>query len=416
MPKPRRDSRLRGNDERIALPRESAQQTTARCKCAAKYEYNVRMSLANLDREKIRKAVRDAYRHGRKTMEELRRDASSLSLHKLGHYDVNAVAFVAADGGNRPIGEEGEGFNPDMVEMVRVVDSLGRERFLDAVAAHQSAADLVKQARDSKPLQVLCDDLGVTNIGELTDWGGNQKSRHMVRTYREIAEWAVIYHLIVKKEEWGSDTVLVREGPLRSLFFKPEIFRRLDEKFRAAYKRHKDNGVTVSLVGISKSSVILSRLSVALTLEKTFEKDHACYAEVPRDTAEKFYAKRWLDTLETAPANSDYQSMGEMYLVKFGTLPLSPVWAVDVAEWQREDAPAVLGQLAADARPGFPIPDFPMSVQKAHEHARIGPLENSILSDILLEEMGVKSPDERERLYRLKHLGEDITARRYRNA
>ena len=373
------------------------------------------MSLANLDREKIRKAVRDAYRHGRKTMEELRRDASLLSLHKLGHYDVNAVAFVAADGGNRPIGEEGEGFNPDMVEMVRVVDSLGRERFLDAVAAHQSAAELVRQARDSEPLQVLCNDLGVTNIGELTPLAGKD-SRQMVRTYREIAEWAVIYHLIVKKE-WGSDTVLVREGPLRSLHFKPQIFRRLDEKFRAAHNKRKDEGVTVSLVGISKSSAILSRLSVALTLEKTFENDYACFAGVPRSTAEKFYEKRWLDTLETAPSSGEYQSMGEMYLVKFGTLPLSPVWAVDIAEWQKKDAAKVLGQLAADARPGFPIPDFPMSVQKAHDHARIGPLENSLLSDILLEEMGVELPDdERERLYRLKYLGEDITARRYRNA
>ena len=372
------------------------------------------MSLATLDIDKIREAVRNAYGHGRKTMEELRRDASSLSLHKLGHYDVNAVAFVAADGGNRPIGEEGEGFNPDMVEMVRVVDSLGRERFLDAVAAHQSAAELVKQARNSEPLQVLCNDLGVTNIGELTPLVGKD-SRQMVKTYREIAEWAVVYHLM--KKEWGADTVLVREGPLRSLFFKPEIFRRLDEKFRAAYKRHKDDGVTVSLVGISKSSVILSRLSVALTLEKTFEKDYACYAGVPRSTAEKFYAKRWLDTLETAPSSGDYQSMGEMYLVKFGASLLSPVWAVDVAAWQKKGAVKVLGQLAADARPGFPIPDFPMSVQQAHEHARIGPLENSILSDILLDEIAENfSDEERERLYRLKYLGEDITARRYRNA
>ncbi|MGI9338377.1 MAG: hypothetical protein ACR2P4_07710 [Gammaproteobacteria bacterium] len=373
------------------------------------------MSLAALNIDKMRKAVREAYRHGRKTMEELRRDANSLVPRKLGHYDVNAVAFVAADGGNRPVGEEGEGFNPDMVEMVRVVDSLGRERFLDAVAAHQTTAELVRQARDSEPLQVLCRDLGVTNIGELTPLEGKDP-RQMVKTYREIAEWAVIYHLIVKKE-WGSDTVLVREGPLRSLHFRQEIFTRLDGQFRAAFDKRKDEGVTVSLVGISKSSAILSRLSVALTLEKTFEKDYACYAQVPQSTAEKFYAKRWLDTLATAPANGKYQSMAQMYLVKFGSEPLSPVWAVDIAEWQKKDAAKVLGQLAADARPGFPIPDFPMSVQKAHDHARIGPLENSRLSDILLEEMSEAfSADERERLYRLKYLGEDITARRYRNA
>lgn len=373
------------------------------------------MTLAALNIDKIRKAVRDAYGRGRKAMEELRRDANSLTLRKLGHYDVNAVAFVAADGGNRPIGEEGEGFNPDMVEMVRVVDSLGRERFLDAVTARQTTAELVRQARDSEPLRVLCEDLGVSNIGGLTPLEGKDP-RQMVRTYREIAEWAVIYHLTVKKE-WGSDTVLVREGPLRSLHFHPDIFRRLDGRFRAAYSKHKKDGVTVSLVGVSKTSAILSRLSVALTLEKTFEKDYPCYAEVPRKMAERFYDRRWLDTLTTAPADGKYQSMARMHLVKFGYERLSPVWAVDVADWQKDDAAKVLGQLAADARPGFPIPDFPMSVQKAHDYARIGPLEYSVLSDIMLEAMTQdRTPEERERLYRLKHLGEDITARRYRNA
>ena len=348
-------------------------------------------------------------------MTDLRTDANSLQLHRLAHYDANAVAFVAADGGNRPLGEEGEGFNPAMVEMVRVVDSLGRECFLDAVSAEQSAAELLRQAQQSEPLRALCRDLQVADIGELSAMVGRRPNQ-IVKTYREIAEWAIVYNLMTAKE-WGTDTVIVREGSLRSIVFRPPIFRLLDEKLRQASARHKQNGISVSLAGVSKSSILLSRLSVALTLEKTFEKDYACYAEVQKEMAEKFYARRWLDTLQTAPPDGDYQSIGEMYLVKFGKTPLSPVWAVDIAAWQKADAAKILGQLAADARPGFPIPDFPMSIQKAHDHAKIGPLEYSVLSDILLEEMTKdKSSEERERLYRLKHLGEDITARRYRNA
>lgn len=175
--------------------------------------------------------------------------------------------------------------------------------------------------------------------------------------------------------------------------------------------------MTVSLVGISKSSVLLSRLSTALALEGIFEKDYPCYTKIDRETAEEFYKKRWLDTVETASPNEDPLSMGEMYLVKFGKHPLSPVWMVDVAYWQKTDASKVLGQLAADARPGFPIPDFPMCVQQAHDFARVGPLEISVFSDMLTEEIGHNlSEHERERLFRLKYLGEDITARRYGNA
>ena len=62
--------------------------------------------------------------------------------------------------------------------------------------------------------------------------------------------------------------------------------------------------------------------------------------------------------------------MGNLFLIKFGDRPFDPVWPVDIAEWDTTQAPRIIGQLLNDAQPGFPIPDFPMSVQKAHDHCK----------------------------------------------
>ena len=108
--------------------------------------------------------------------------------------------------------------------------------------------------------------------------------------------------------------------------------------------------------------------------------------------------------------------MAEMFLVKFGDHPLDPVWPVDVAAWQADDAEKILGCLAEDARPGFPIPDFPMCIQKAHDHAKIGGLEMSFLNDLLFDHMTEKmSGEEREKALRVRHLREDTGTMRYRH-
>ena len=102
---------------------------------------------------------------------------------------------------------------------------------------------------------------------------------------------------------------------------------------------------------------------------------YPCYVKVPDHIAKYCYNfdRTWLDTLEDSEADEEgqyrYQAMGKMFLVKFGNRPYDPVWPVDIAEWQVDEADKILGQLTQDAQPGFPIPDFPMCVQKAHDYA-----------------------------------------------
>ena len=376
------------------------------------------MGLENLNLEEVKRRLADAWGAERKDLERLRDVARQLKggARKLGRQQASAVAFVAADGGDNRIRlNAAPGGAPAIVELVRVVDSNGRECALDAVAGAVDDDFFSRPRTDA--VGRLCRDLGVSRVSDLSPYFKNPKlpRSEKMRVYRDIVEWAVLYHLLAGRE-WGSDTLLVREGALRTRVFHPDIFREMDLKIRGACERHKEKGgVDMFFVGVAKSTVLLDRLRFALSLEGAFERDYPCLARVPTDIAKKFYERRWLDTLETADGR-EYLSMAEMFLVKFGDHPLDPVWPVDVAAWQAERAEKILGCLAEDARPGFPIPDFPMCIQRAHDHAKIGGIELSFLNDLLFDHMTADMSDgEREKALRARHLREDPGAMRYRH-
>ena len=195
---------------------------------------------------------------------------------------ANTVSFVSADGGDNRIF-----FNPAVIELVRVVDSRGNQCALDAIAGNAKAESLNNRTEEGNPLIVtplkkLCSDLNL-NVTELSyllkGLGEPGKSTGAIRTYRDIVEWAVLYDLLHK--DWGSDTLIIREGLLRTKSFKREIFPKIDQKIRDICKKHKSNNINVSIIGVAKQSAVLSRLAVALELEETFHKPFPCYARVP---------------------------------------------------------------------------------------------------------------------------------------
>ncbi len=181
--------------------------------------------------------------------------------------------------------------------------------------------------------------------------------------------------------------------------------------------------MTLPSVSLTKQSAVLGRLAVALELEATFHRPFACYVQVDREIEEDCYNfdRTWLETFETSEPEEDgrklYQALGRMFLVKFGDRPLDPVWPVDIAEWQISDAPRILGQLTIDAQQGFPIPDYPMCIQRAHEFAKLTGIEVEVLQDLLVQGMCQQlTPDETERLLRMKYLGQSLAALRYKEA
>jgi len=384
------------------------------------------MPLAEDNFSQIRERVLAAYQIELPVLNKLRGFAKQIKndVKPIRPYSTNAVSFVSADGGDNRLY-----FNPAVIEFVRIVDSRGNQCALDAIPGNAKPDYLDERGELGKPtmlapLQRLCADLNVkvTGLSYLLNGLGEQgKSTGAVRTYRDIVEWAVLYDLLHK--EWGSDTVVVREGLLRTKSFKRSIFPQIDKLIRQVCSEHKKKHVNVSIVGVAKQSSVLSRLAIALELEEVFHKPFPCYVPVPPEIEEECYNfdRTWLDTLETSEPDENgkylYQSLGKLFLVKFGDRPSDPVWPVDLAEWDVKEAARIIGQLLNDAQPGFPIPDFPMSVQKAHDFARINGIEMSVLQDILFD--GVMQPlpgSEKERILRMRYLSENILNRRYKNA
>jgi hypothetical protein len=387
------------------------------------------MTLANFDIEELRAKVLAASQADDPLVQKFRGYARRLrdKTKPLRSYSVNAVSFVSADGGdNRLV------FNPAVVELVRVVDSRGNQCALDAVASTARLEELEQRAKAGAskavaPLERLCSDLnfGLRELSYLLNGLGNPgKSTGAIRCYRDIVEWAVLYDLVTNPSlQWGGDTILVRDGLLRTKSFKREVFPKIYEKLRAGIASHRQRNVALSLVGVAKQSAVLGRLAVALEIEGSFHKNFPCYAEVDQDIEADCYNfdRTWLDTYETTEAQDDgtrlFQSMGRMFLVKFGDRPLDNVWPVYVADWQVGQAAKILGQLMVDAQQGFPIPDYPMCIQRAHDFAKLTGLEIEVLQDLLVDGVcrGLTSA-ESERVLRMKYLGRSLAALRYKEA
>jgi len=385
------------------------------------------MALAEDNFGEIKRRVYDAYKYEEPILQKFREYARRIKndVKPIRPYSVNAVSFVSSDGGDNRLY-----FNPAVIELVRVVDSRGNQCALDAIAGNSKASDFNERAKSGSPLLVeplrkLCADLGmnVLDLSYLLNGIEEQgKSTGAIRVYRDIVEWAVLYDLM-KYREWGSDTIIIREGMLRTKSFKLTVFPKIDGLIRDAHQSHKKKNISVSMVGVAKQSAVLSRLAVSLELEGALNKPYACYVQVPDDIEADCYNfdRTWLDTMETSQPDENgtyrYQALGKMFLVKFGNRPFDPVWPVDIAEWQITDVDKIIGQLAKDAQPGFPIPDFPMSVQKAHDFAKVNGLEVDILQDILFEGITQNlTSEEKATILRMKYLGQNLTNIRYRNA
>ncbi len=385
------------------------------------------MALANFDIQELRAKVTAAYQADDPLLQKFRGYARRLrdKTKPLRAYSVNAISFVSADGGDNRLT-----FNPAIVELVRVVDSRGNQCALDALASTSTLQELEERAKPGTskvvpPLQRLCSDLGL-GIGALSyllrGMGTPGKSTGAMRCYRDIVEWAVLYDLVTNPSlQWGGGTILVRDGLLRTKSFKREVFPKIDEKLQAGIAAHTQKNVSLSLVGVAKQSAVLGRLAVALELEGTFHRDYPCYVKVDEDIEADCYNfdRTWLDTFETSEPDDEgrrlYQALGKMFLAKFGDRPLDPVWPVDIAEWQIASADKVLGQLTVDAQQGFPIPDYPMCIQRAHDFAKLTGIEIEVLQDLLVEGMSQGlTPEESERLLRMKHLGRSLAALRYK--
>lgn len=303
-----------------------------------------------------------------------------------------SISLVGTDGGNNQLH-----FDPFMVQLVRVVDSSNNEYCLEALSPTTPIHDLDNRHFDNNAspqtaLGEMMAFLGVKSLPQLSHMirptsGGRAPSSSWVQVYRELVEWATLFAILQK--DFGSDTLIVCDGLLRSKVFAGDLFGRLlqgiQRRIDAQWDRSRRR---LYLAGVSKHSKVITRYRLAMALEGVLQTDYPAYVEVPREIEEKAYI--WSEFARgddyVAPDGEINKFVGgKMFLVKFGGNRRDPIWPIDIFLPQRSEAQVILGSMLADATNGFPVPHYPMCLQKAHENAALVDFDRDILQDYIYE-------------------------------
>lgn len=342
----------------------------------------------------LKEAIADCIGSDQNVLDILRTEISSLKsiTRRIQPRLTTSISLVGTDGGNNQLQ-----FDPFLIQLVRVVDSSNNEYCLEAVSPTTPIQKL--NAR-----QFNEDGFALTALGEMMAFlkvDSLQKLSHMIRptakgtpvspswvqVYRELVEWAILFALL--KKDFGTDTLIVCDGLLRTKIFAQDLFQKLLQGMNERIEEHwKHNRRRIYLVGVAKHSKVLSRYRLAMALEGVLQTAYPAYVEVPREIEEKAYIwsefARGNDRTEEGGEINKFVG-GKMFLVKFGANPRDPVWPVDIFVPQIQDSQAIIGSMLADAINGFPVPHYPRCLQKAHENAALVDFDFDILQDFIYE-------------------------------
>ncbi len=345
-----------------------------------------------------------------RAMDEVREMVSA--FRPLRPRTTTAFSLVASDGGHNRLQ-----FNPFSLTVVRVVDSKGKELMLDAVSPSTDIGELSERQFDNATaLSRLMTDLEVDSLRKLSPaMNSSDGGSGWVVVYRDLCEWATLYDRIVHRAHANS-TVFVRDGMLRTKLFTPPLFIRMYELISEAIERNRrEERLEIFLVGLAKHTEIHSHYELAMAAAGLPD-GGACWAPIPTKMQEAVY-NRWPEYIKApnfeGPGEEPKFNMGAMHFVRFGPSRRDRVWTVDVLHSQKDEAHKALAALLADAQNGFPIPYYPLSLQKADEFAQIADFDREILTDYLVDAVRERMPAGGEVAVDAMRLAVDPTSRRY---
>ncbi len=367
--------------------------------------------------EVLYRKIRERAEADRAVLDQLRQEVRPLrdQVRQIHPRSVTAVALVAADGGFNQVR-----FDPYLFQVVRVVDSYGKELLVDVISSTTDPRELLRLHLDERgepqtALGELMRALGVETLWELSPMIHPDLERlkpSWVQVYRELSEWAALYQLL--QREFSTDTLIVFDGLLRSKVFAGELFVELRRLMQRAIEAiFQQTRRRVYLVGVAKKSKVLQRYRLAFTLEGILTQEFPCYVEIPRELERKAYVWPEYAKGEEDEGEAPKFVAGKLFMVKFGPRPSDPIWPVDVFLPQREHAPEILSYLLADALNGFPVPLYPRCLQRAHEHAALAGFEMDLLEDWIYEAIRASLEEGEQEAADRVRLQEDVSGRRY---
>lgn len=366
----------------------------------------------------IRQQIRERTRADSALLDAVCRDVRGLAgtVSAVQPRGTTSISLVASDGGNNKVE-----YNPFYLQLVRVVDSYGDELFLDVVSPSTDIGELGRRhwpsgCEPATALGRLMADLGARSLSDLSPMLPPQpRSNSWTLVYRDLCEWATLYDLICY-QRFSTDTLIVRDGLLRSKIFAGDGFVRMYRRIAdAIVKIERERRREVYLVGIAKHSQVLRQYQLAMAVTRVLPSGHPCFAPVPMAMQEKVYL--WDEYIRGPDDDRGGEvakfNMGAMYFVRFGTRSGDPVWTVDLLANQAVREQKIFGCLLADAISGFPIPFYPNCLQQADHHAQIVDFDLDVLQDTLIEAVREQIEPSRRAAFDGHRLVSDFTGRRY---
>ena len=376
---------------------------------------------------KLRQIISNRAQADKRLLDTITREVRSFSgeVRKIQPRSTTAISLVASDGGNNKLA-----FDPFYVQLIRVTDSYGKELCLDAVSPTTDTDELsfAQFNLDGSPktaLGKMMAGLGVDNLNKLSpmipkgsvirDTPENVKPG-WVLVYRDLCEWAVLYERIVY-ESFATNTLIVRDGLLRSKIFTGELFVKWRKNVEKAIEEiYKSDKRRIFLVGIAKHSKVIDRYRLAMSIEGVFLSGEPRYVRIPRHIEAKAYI--WKEyargaEIEGQKGEAPKFVAGDMFLVRFGKRSGDPIWAIDIFSSQSNRESEIFGYLLNDAINGFPIPFYPLCLQKAHEHAQIVDFDLQIFQDEIFSAVKTLLPEEKREIIDSWKFNSDFSNRRY---
>jgi hypothetical protein len=208
-----------------------------------------------------KEAIADCIGTDQGILDTLRKEIAPLKsvTRRIQSRATTSISLVGTDGGNNQLQ-----FDPFLIQLVRVVDSSNNEYCLEAISPPTPIQKLNERQFDHAgtprtALGEMMAFLGANTLPKLSHMirptdRGKPVSSSWVQVYRELVEWAILYSLLEK--DFGTDTLIICDGLLRSKVFAGDLFRRLlhglEERIEAQWHRRRRR---IYLAGVAKHSM-----------------------------------------------------------------------------------------------------------------------------------------------------------------
>src|SRR5438093_6959140 len=227
--------------------------------------------------EQLRREIGERIAADRALLDGLRAEIRPLraQVTRIDARATTSISLVGTDGGNNQLQ-----FDPFLVQLIRVVDSSNNEYCLEAISPTTPIDALERRHVDKQgaPVSALGEMMKYLNAETLPRLShmirpkdkGVPVSPSWVQVYRELFEWAILFSIL--KKDFGTDTLIICDGLLRSKVFAGDNFARLiagiKERIDQQWVRNRRR---IYVAGVAKHSKVLARYRLAMALERVLQ-------------------------------------------------------------------------------------------------------------------------------------------------